>query len=305
MQKALFVGALVIGLGFALAGFVLFLVIGLSVPGMGLSLLTDFPSASLFGQFIGGYLGPIFGIVTSFLLFATLTNQSAVNRKISFESSFYKMLDYHQQHVASLQVKHVRSTDNQYEAMSGKRAFVAFRLQLQRLLAIVRESSAELGLALSEDQIVDGACVAFYFGLHDEVAEFLRETLHDFPQPRKLVDYLMGAKLHRAGSTGEYIGRANQTYLSSYFRNLYHLIKYVDTQRILSKKEKIQYMNIVRAQLSDSELWLLYFNVVSRFGRKWLEHRYVEKYRLLRNLPRGFCAPFDPEERFPTVFAAG
>jgi len=83
---------------------------------------------------------------------------------------------------------------------------------------------------------------------------------------------------------------------------MYHLIKYVDTQKLLSAKEKIRYINILRAQLSDSELWLLYFNVVSRFGKKWQENGYINKYKLIRNLPKGFCAPFDPSIQFPMEY---
>ncbi|TVR72469.1 MAG: hypothetical protein EA427_03195 [Spirochaetaceae bacterium] len=112
----------------------------------------------------------------------------------------------------------------------------------------------------------------------------------------------IGLKNSRLEQDREHLGRANQTNLGSYFRNMYHLIKYVDTRKFLNRAEKIRYINVLRAQLSNAELWLLYFNVVSRFGRKWLENDYVLRYRLIKNMPYGFCKPFDHTTRFPMEY---
>lgn len=69
--------------------------------------------------------------------------------------------------------------------------------------------------------------------------------------------------------------------LGHYFRNLYQIVKYVDGATIENKKF---YTNIVRAQLSSNELFLLFYNGVSRFGReKFLP--LLRKYELLEHLP--------------------
>ncbi|TVQ25793.1 MAG: hypothetical protein EA383_07405 [Spirochaetaceae bacterium] len=302
MQKIVYYVAIGIGAAFAVIGFSLFMIFTLSPQGLSHAGLSDIASASHFGQFIGGFLGPLFSIVTSFLLFATLINQSTINGRVAFESSFYKMLDYHFQHISSLMVKHVKNTESQYEPVTGKRAFIVFKLHLERLLEIVRQASDDLELALSDDEIIDIACIAFYYGILDENQDFLLGKLRRYESHEALVQYLTASKRSHLENDNEYVGRANQTNLSSYFRNMYHLIKYVDSQRILSAREKIRYVNILRAQLSDSELWLLYFNVASRFGKKWQENGYLMKYRLIRNLPSGFCYPFDPSEKFPMEY---
>ncbi len=303
MQRALYYAAVIIGGAFSSVGISLFLAFALSTQGRALTDISGLQSGADYGQFIGGFLGTIISVVVSFFLLATLLNQSLTNAKVAFESNFYKMLDYHFQHIASLTVKHVRaSAPASFEAVTGKRVFTVFKLHLERLLKIVRDLSASLQVGLHDDQIIDIACIAFYYGLDEENRGFLQDKLRRYPRSQELVDLLINAKNSRLQHDHEHVGRANQTNLSSYFSNMYHLIKYVDTRTILTSREKIRYMNILRAQLSNAELWLLYFNVVSRFGRKWLQNNYIIKYQLIRNMPYGFCNPFDHTSKFPMQY---
>lgn len=302
MQKALYIISVTIGAVFAVIGIGLFLVYTLSPGGLFLARMGDLGAASRFGQFIGGYLGTIINIVVSFLLFATLLNQSIINAKVAFESNFYKMMDYHFHHVASLTVKHVRLSESSYEAVTGKRAFIVFKLHLERLLRITGEIQRKLDLSLSDHQIIDIACIAFYYGVGEENRDFLTENLGRYPRSDEIVGLLIDSRNVRLENDREHVGRANQTNLSSYFRNMYHLIKFVDTRKLLTRAEKIRYINILRAQLSNAELWLLYFNVVSRFGRKWRDNDYVIRYRLIKNMPYGFCKPFDHTKTFPMEY---
>jgi len=72
---------------------------------------------------------------------------------------------------------------------------------------------------------------------------------------------------------------ANQNNLGHYFRNLYHIIKFVDNSGIENKNT---YSSFVRAQLSSHELALLFYNGVSQHGLKFKP--LIEKYGLLKNM---------------------
>jgi hypothetical protein len=72
--------------------------------------------------------------------------------------------------------------------------------------------------------------------------------------------------------------------LGLYFRNLYNLIKYVDRNESMAYDEKKVYTNIVRAQLSNHELLLLFYNCLSEHGRDKFKPL-VERYHLLKTLP--------------------
>jgi len=70
--------------------------------------------------------------------------------------------------------------------------------------------------------------------------------------------------------------------LGHYFRNLYQIVKYVHNTEL---KNKRFYTNIIRAQLSSDELFLLFFNALSSFGREKFLPLIVE-YELLEHLPQ-------------------
>jgi hypothetical protein len=69
--------------------------------------------------------------------------------------------------------------------------------------------------------------------------------------------------------------------IGHYFRNLYNVIKFVDNSNIAEKKF---YTNLVRAQLSNFELSLLFYNCLSDKGSEKFKPL-VEKYSILKNLP--------------------
>jgi uncharacterized protein YjbI with pentapeptide repeats len=78
--------------------------------------------------------------------------------------------------------------------------------------------------------------------------------------------------------------------LGHYFRNLYNLIKFIDKSKI---QDKTFYTNLVRAQLSNSELTLLFYNCFSDIGNKKFKPL-VLKYNILKSLDGS--ALFQPRE---------
>ena len=71
-----------------------------------------------------------------------------------------------------------------------------------------------------------------------------------------------------------------QSDLGHYFRNLYHIIKFVHQADNINKK---RYTNFVRAQLSSYELAILFYNALSPNGEKKFKPL-IEEYALLKNL---------------------
>ncbi|WAJ37897.1 putative phage abortive infection protein [Pseudomonas sp. GOM7] len=69
--------------------------------------------------------------------------------------------------------------------------------------------------------------------------------------------------------------------LGHYFRSLYTIFKYISDSDI---KDKKQYANIVRAQLSDYELLVLFYNCLARYGVEKFKPL-VTEYELFDNLP--------------------
>lgn len=73
----------------------------------------------------------------------------------------------------------------------------------------------------------------------------------------------------------------HQSILGHYFRILYRVVKFVDESGV---DDKEGYIKILRAQLSNQELELLFFNCLSKRHGAIKFKSFVEKYALLDNL---------------------
>lgn len=73
--------------------------------------------------------------------------------------------------------------------------------------------------------------------------------------------------------------------LGHYFRNLYHIMKYIDENGPKELGSKKVYINILRSTLSSSELLLLFYNCMSDYGKD-RSLPLIVKYNFLNNLPR-------------------
>lgn len=71
--------------------------------------------------------------------------------------------------------------------------------------------------------------------------------------------------------------------LDHYFRYLYRILVYIDQSELVTEKEKYEYAAILRAQLSEYELLILFFNGLTDHGKQKAKPLF-EKYSLFNNL---------------------
>lgn len=72
--------------------------------------------------------------------------------------------------------------------------------------------------------------------------------------------------------------------LSHYFRNLYHIYKLIYLTNSILPNQKTFYANIVRAQLSDDELYLLFYNAFAPYLGDPKMRYLIKEYSILKNL---------------------
>lgn len=68
-----------------------------------------------------------------------------------------------------------------------------------------------------------------------------------------------------------------------YFRTLYRICEIIDGNKNCDMEKKLEYMKILRAQLTDSELILLRYNAMTPLGHNFVQ--YINKYNLLKHIP--------------------
>lgn len=282
---------------FTVIGFVSFFMVVFNKAYFNTSLEINTDLASDFGTFFGGYVGTIFSILSVILLIYTINIQNTDKRKDEVKNNFFRMLDYHNENVKQLKVGHI-DTDKK-EDSEGRRAFVIFRIQMYKLINIVLEVNKENNYNLSIEDIIGISYMFFYYGLNKDWKEFIVENIETYPKHSEIAQKTL-EKINLNPKLK--LGRTNQTSLSSYFRNMYNAIKLVDESKILSDTEKKDLIKIYRAQLSNQELYILFTNLMSKFGKKWKDKGYIIKYEFIKNLPRGYCEECDPKTFFPMTY---
>ena len=256
-------------------------------------------NAGYYGDFVGGVIGTIFSVVSVLLIILTIIYQNTTNCRNATIDQFFKMLDCHYSNINMLEIKTISRKKEHEGKIKNRRAFVVFKIQLSKILEIIKEINKKNNLCLSELEIADISYVIFYYGLDAEWKEFSKDKLEKYRCSNLIIKEFL-KKQHELRKQYT-IGRTNQTSLSAYFRNLYNTIKLIDNSN-LSHKEKKQYITILRAQLSNPELYILYFNILSRFGRKWRDSGYITRYEFIKNLPRKYCSGYDPARDFPMTY---
>lgn len=81
-----------------------------------------------------------------------------------------------------------------------------------------------------------------------------------------------------------------------YFRHLYRIFKYIDESDLIDEKERYDYASIVRSQLSDYELVMLFYNCLAQKDNGTEENKFkplIEKYAIFNNLREDLLAKKD------------
>ncbi len=284
---------------FGMIGFLgLFIIVFNDTFNFGDSKYFDADLASKFGSFFGGVIGTIFGVISVLLIIYTIINQNYENKKSALETNFFRMIDYHNQNVNQLNIPHLDST-RKNDFSEGRRAFVQFKIQIHRLFQLVNQANIDKEFNLNKDEIADIVYIVFYYGIDGSWIKFIEDKLSRYSNNQAIAKEIQD----RINKNPDYkIGRTNQTNLSTYFRNLYNAVKMIDNSKYLTKKDKNNLIKIYRAQLSNPELYVFFFNVISRFGKKWKENDYVVRYELIKNLPKDYCDDYDPKEYFDMTY---
>lgn len=249
-----------------------------------------------------GIYNALFSALALYGVLLTLAYQSYSTKRASLIDRFYKMLDYHNAMVLELSVAKVEKpkTKDDIVIVKGRRVFVQHKIQIKYLLNAVSDINIEKELGLSDPDIADIAYAIFYYGANRSWKPNMLEYLKDYKEPEMLVDAIL-EKLASRKYMRYALDRTNQNDMSVYHRNMYNAIKIINSSWLLSSAEKKDFVKILRSQLSNAELYVLFFNLVSRFGKKWVDNDFVEKYQLIQNLPSKYCDGYDPKEYFKKI----
>jgi hypothetical protein len=143
------------------------------------------------------------------------------------------------------------------------------------LLKLQNDLVSSIDISSGGDVLVGRDCFSsFYRSFRNNFSR--ADTNHSLTELLKIHEAYRSTYNNRQGDLGHY------------FRNLYNLVKFVHTAEVSNKKF---YANLVRAQLSNQELQMLFYNCLSPNGSEKFKPL-IEEYALLKNLPEDLlCNP--------------
>lgn len=247
----------------------------------------DPASAGQLGDFVGGYVGTFFGLVSVVLLVATLRNQRRASLQLNFEMKYFELIKIHRDNVAELEVQGIR----------GRKLFVVLIREFRALLDVVKRVAKTHNQQLTQKQLIHITYYCLFFGTGPNSSRMLKQSLSAFaPIFTDALDNELGNPETKDNVQAErkftYVPfEGHQSRLGHYYRHLYQAVRYVDQQTI--DIDKYEYAKTIRAQLTTHEQALLLLNSLSPIGDDWWKKGFMLRYRMVQNIPHDF---FDPEE---------
>jgi hypothetical protein len=204
-----------------------------------------------FGDFIGGISGSIWALAGVLLFYKALTEQ-----RVDFANN-RKSLDL-QANALIEQIKEIQL--NRKELESSRKIYT----EQSRTLKIQQFESNFYSLLNIHLTIKNNLPTKDFFRkINNSVLERTQNEKIEELHNSSIEAYSHKYELERES-------------LSHYFRSLYRLMSIIDNNTFFDEREKYFYSKIVRSQLSDFELLVLYYNSFTSQGNNLLKHLHIK-----------------------------
>lgn len=263
------------------------------------------------GDTIGGIMNPfiaIAGIAVTFLAFymqlranqiqidnfkKELNTQKRENQISQFESQFYEMLRLHKENVNEIKINIAeRSSDARgfiYTSVSGRDVFRYFSNELQITYNYLIESDLEYtdteSFHIAYGAFFNGAITRIEF---DELTPLIEEFQNEFLKEGSIsINNPEKESFYTTTPIAKYrLLQGHENLLGHYYRHLYHSVKFIAHQdeKLINYEKKRSYLRILRAQLSNFEQLMLFYNYLV-YAPEWEEeNKFLTDYRMIHNL---------------------
>ncbi len=295
-----------------------------------------FTDTGQIGDTIGGTMGPFVAIIAAFLTFFAFWVQYEANIKqredISVErqeAKFYKMLDIYSGISNGLEIHGIKGKEA-FAELVGEFTYIFFLLDeiFFRILSTPKYLSVAppqvksiiqqfiLDRNAYDEYLTNLAYNLFFYGKHYMVVDFdhpertalgeeLKEYAFSFNKTSggvSFADFAKGGVFYvdlNNVRLSHILFEGHSDFLGHYFRHLYQTVKYVATldNSVYEEETKAGYIKLLRAQMSDYEQILLYFNSLTEMGSAWNKARgnrfpndagYIVRFRMIKNIPPNY-----------------
>lgn len=228
-----------------------------------------------------------------------IDNQNKQNRIQQFESQFYELLKLHRENITEMKINgydfEENSTLRRFEKNTeGRKIFVTMQTEFECILSLYSKDRK-----LNKEGFQK--CYKLFFSGLDEfekahpdetvLIEMFKKARKQHENPDLSIfktnkdrkEFLPYVQLYF--NYKPFSGHASR--LGHYFRHLYLTVKSVANSQIITDYEdRMRYLRILRAQLSNHEQILLFYNWLGEYGYDWEndKHAFFTEYCMVHNL---------------------
>jgi hypothetical protein len=218
-----------------------------------------------------------------------------------FESRFYELVKLHRANLKEIHIAHT---------VEGRKAFVSMFKEFKFIYYAVllcaeseKETNPQFVIPEKRD-LVNIAYIWFFMGVgqtsdlltssllkrYDQVfiarvLIYLTAMKNKWDTDKKLTVPSEDSKLFFTLDISYKPFGGHTSRLGHYYRHLFQTVKFITSQDENEVHNKYDYIKTLRAQLSNHEQLLLYYNSLSDFGTPWLTNGYFTNYLMIKNLP--------------------
>jgi hypothetical protein len=207
-----------------------------------------------FGDFVGGIIGSIWALAGVILFYVALTEQRKefkLTREVFLDQS-----EIYKKQSETLELQQFEST---YFNM----------LQLHHQIVGSIDYDDYNDITKKTKTVTSRDC---FKGFYDQLNKSLQSKVEQTTDTVKAVN-----------ESYSKVYASYQSDLGPYFRNLYNILKFIKRKQPGDKNDRF-YSNLLRAQLSNFELKLLFYHCLSELGTNEFKG-YVEKYQFFKEMP--------------------
>lgn len=244
-----------------------------------------------FGDFVGGVIGCIIAFIGIILYYEALKAQRE-DIKISRKLLETEIKAFNQQvEEFKLQTEELSETRKIYEEQNKTMKRQRFENTFFNMLSLQQEIVANLSV---ESKEVKRGEVVIKNHKGREVFEKIYEGINVYvlyEQQSIGIKEIVSLNIENYNSNGWLISRFDH-----YFRHLYRIFKYIDETDLIDEKERYDYASIVRSQLSDYELVMLFYNCLAQKDNETEKNKFkplIETYAIFNNLREDLLAKKD------------
>lgn len=236
-----------------------------------------------YGDFVGGVIGTIFAAIAVYYAVKTYIKDKDKREREKIGNHFYTMLAKHNEY--------------SYYLIENEEGY--FSKQIRLFHSVLESCERNLKIKRSKKGVLNLSYLYFFYGGYLQF-----NTIENKPKPNVI------NKMNRCFQNNNILFEGASKKLAIYFRQLYQIVTYIDSQTILSYHEKYNYIKSLRATLSNEEQYLFFINSLSSLGDVWesvpdeKNDKLITKYNLIKNIPLNFPRIFgnsDFEEEYSNI----